>query len=48
MGLIGGTAEWVFRKREVLSVTVSAADRLLDTPAEQLAAAPVAGRGRRL
>jgi hydroxysqualene dehydroxylase len=37
VGLIGGTAEWVFRKREVLSVTVSAADRLMDTPAEELA-----------
>ena len=37
IGLIGGTAEWVFRKREVLSVTVSAADRFMDTPAEELA-----------
>jgi squalene-associated FAD-dependent desaturase len=37
VGLIGGTAEWVFRKHEVLSVTVSAADRLMDTPAEDLA-----------
>ncbi|HLI21173.1 MAG TPA: hydroxysqualene dehydroxylase HpnE, partial [Stellaceae bacterium] len=37
VGVIGGTAEWVFRKREVLSVTVSAADRLIDTPAEELA-----------
>ncbi|HEV8014334.1 MAG TPA: hydroxysqualene dehydroxylase HpnE [Stellaceae bacterium] len=37
VGLVGGTAEWVFRKREVLSVTVSAADRLIDTPAEALA-----------
>ena len=37
VGVIGGTAEWVFRKREVLSVTVSAADRLIDTPAEALA-----------
>ncbi len=37
VGVIGGTAEWVFRKREVLSVTVSAADRLVDTPAEELA-----------
>ena len=37
VGLIGGTAEWVFRKREVLSVTVSAADRLMDTAAEELA-----------
>lgn len=38
VGLIGGTAEWVFRKREVLSVTISAADRLIDAPAEALAA----------
>lgn len=38
IGIIGGTAEWVFRKREVLSVTVSAADRLIDEPAETLAA----------
>ena len=37
-GLIGGTAEWVFLKREVVSVTVSAADRLVDRPAEELAA----------
>ena len=37
-GIIGGTAEWVFRKREVLSVTVSAADRLVDLPGEELRA----------
>jgi hydroxysqualene dehydroxylase len=37
VGLIGGTAEWVYRKREVLSVTISAADRLMDRPAEELA-----------
>jgi hydroxysqualene dehydroxylase len=37
IGLVGGTAEWVFRKHEVLSVTVSAADRFMDTPAEELA-----------
>jgi hydroxysqualene dehydroxylase len=37
VGIIGGTAEWAFRKRNVLSVTVSAADRLLDTPADDLA-----------
>jgi squalene-associated FAD-dependent desaturase len=43
VGIIGGTAEWVFRKPEVLSVTVSAADRLIDEPAEALAALP--GRG---
>jgi squalene-associated FAD-dependent desaturase len=38
VGLIGGTTEWVFRKREVLSVTISAADRLIDSPADDLAA----------
>jgi squalene-associated FAD-dependent desaturase len=38
VGLVGGTAEWVFRKREVASVTVSAADRLVDRPADELAA----------
>ncbi|MBU6506800.1 MAG: hydroxysqualene dehydroxylase HpnE [Alphaproteobacteria bacterium] len=37
VGIIGGTAEWVFRKAGVLSVTVSAADRLLDTPEDELA-----------
>jgi len=36
VGVIGGAAEWVFRKREVLSVTVSAADRLVDRPTEEL------------
>ena len=36
VGVIGGTAEWVFRKRAVLSVTVSAADRLVDVPADEL------------
>ena len=37
VGLIGGTAEWVFRKHEVLAVTVSAADQLMDASAEELA-----------
>ncbi len=37
VGIIGGTAEWLFRKREVASVTVSAADRLVDWPADELA-----------
>jgi len=36
IGLIGGTAEWVFRKPGVISVTVSAADHLVDRPAEEL------------
>jgi hydroxysqualene dehydroxylase len=35
-GILGGTAEWVFRKREVVSVTVSAADHLVEEPAEAL------------
>ena len=37
VGLIGGLAEWVFIKRDVVSVTISAADRLVDRPAEALA-----------
>ncbi|HWB49943.1 MAG TPA: hydroxysqualene dehydroxylase HpnE [Stellaceae bacterium] len=37
IGLVGGTAEWVFCKREVIAVTVSAADALVDQPAEALA-----------
>jgi len=36
LGLVGGTAEWVFRKREVVSVTVSAADRIVDQPPQAL------------
>jgi hypothetical protein len=35
-GVIGGAAEWIFRKRDVLSVTVSAARRIVDHPAEEL------------
>ena len=35
-GIIGGTAEWVFQKREVLSVTVSAADPIVARPADEL------------
>ena len=37
VGIIGGTAEWAFRKPGVLSVTISAADRLLDAPEDELA-----------
>ena len=37
-GLIGGVAEWVFKKHGVISVTVSAADRLADSPLDELAA----------
>lgn len=37
VGLVGGTAEWVFAFPDRLSVTVSAADRLLDVDSETLA-----------
>jgi hydroxysqualene dehydroxylase len=37
VGLIGGTAEWVFRKRDHLSVTISAANALVDEPAATIA-----------
>jgi hydroxysqualene dehydroxylase len=36
VGVVGGAAQWIFRRAEVLSVTVSAADGLVDLPAEQL------------
>ncbi len=37
VGLIGGTAEWVFAFPDRISVTVSGADRLLDDDREALA-----------
>jgi len=37
-GLIGGTAEWAFAKGDILSVTISAANRVADIPNEDLAA----------
>ena len=36
VGVVGGAAEWIFRKRGVLSVTVSAADRFVECDASQL------------
>lgn len=36
VGVIGGAAEWIFRKRGVLSVTVSAADRIVEWTAPEL------------
>ncbi|HLY44895.1 MAG TPA: hydroxysqualene dehydroxylase HpnE [Stellaceae bacterium] len=36
IGLVGGTAEWVCRRREVLSVTVSAADAIVGLNADEL------------
>jgi squalene-associated FAD-dependent desaturase len=37
VGLIGGLAEWVFVKPGIISVTISAANRLADHPSEDLA-----------
>jgi hydroxysqualene dehydroxylase len=37
LGVIGGTAEWVFRRGTLASVTVSAATRIVDDEAESLA-----------
>lgn len=37
LGLIGGTAEWLFLRGDVLSVTVSAADGLAERPADEVA-----------
>ena len=37
IGVIGGTVEWVFAFPDRLSVTISGADRLLDTPRDTLA-----------
>lgn len=39
VGLVGGLAEWVFVKPEVVSVTISAANRLLERPVAALAEA---------
>lgn len=36
MGLTGGTAQWVFVRGTIASVTVSAANALLDQPADML------------
>ncbi|WP_119166044.1 hydroxysqualene dehydroxylase HpnE [Algihabitans albus] len=38
LGLVGGVAEWIFLRPGLASVTVSAADRWVDRPAEDLAA----------
>lgn len=36
-GVLGGTAEWVFVKPGHVSVTISAANRIVDKPAEEIA-----------
>ena len=38
LGVVGGTIEWIFRFPHRLSITISGADRLLETPREELAA----------
>ncbi len=38
VGLVGGTAEWVFVKPGIISVTISAANHLVDLSAEAIAA----------
>lgn len=37
LGLLGGTAEWVFTRDDIASVTISAADHVVDLPPEVLA-----------
>jgi hydroxysqualene dehydroxylase len=37
LGLVGGTAEWLFVRDELVSLTVSAADALADEPSEAIA-----------
>ena len=38
LGVLGGTAEWIFVKEGIVSVTISAANRIVDLSAEDLAA----------
>lgn len=37
IGVVGGTAHWIFVRNDIISVTVSAADELSAQPAEQIA-----------
>jgi uncharacterized protein with NAD-binding domain and iron-sulfur cluster len=37
LGVVNGLVEWIFPFRERLSITISAADRLMNAPREQLA-----------
>ncbi|MCG8355627.1 MAG: hydroxysqualene dehydroxylase HpnE [Kiloniellales bacterium] len=37
IGLVGGTADWIFARGDLASLTVSAADRLAEEPAEAIA-----------
>jgi hypothetical protein len=38
LGVVNGTTEWIFAFHDRLSVTISGADRLIDTPRDTLAA----------
>jgi squalene-associated FAD-dependent desaturase len=48
LGLIGGTAEWLFLRDELVSLTVSAADALADEPSAAIAACLWADAARAL
>lgn len=48
LGLVGGTAQWLVRRGDVVSVTVSAAAALIDRPVEDIAAALWADTARAL
>ncbi len=37
LGVLGGTAEWIFVKEGIVSVTISAANRIVDLSADELA-----------
>lgn len=37
LGLVGGTAQWLFLREDVASITVSAANELVDRPSEEIA-----------
>jgi uncharacterized protein with NAD-binding domain and iron-sulfur cluster len=37
IGLVNGTAEWIFVRPDRVSITVSAANKLIDRPADELA-----------
>ncbi|MGE0094808.1 MAG: hydroxysqualene dehydroxylase HpnE [Alphaproteobacteria bacterium] len=38
LGLVGGTAHWLFLRRDIASITVSAADELAEKPNDEVAA----------
>ena len=48
VGLVGGLAEWVFVKHGIVATTTSAANRVVDQPAEDLAARAWADTARAL